>query len=50
MFGLIGILTILYIALRLVYKKNTSLNHRKPFNIKPYKRENKKNESIYKNR
>jgi len=41
MFYLVGILVFLYITLRLVYKKgSTNLNHRKPFNIKRYKKTN----------
>ena len=41
MFYLIGILVILYIALRLVQKRNLKdLNHRKSFNVKYTKSKN----------
>ncbi len=42
MFFLVGLLVVLYIALRLVQKKNSkNLNHRKPFQISNQKNKKK---------
>lgn len=47
---LISVLAFLFIAIRLIFRKNSNnLNHRKQFNLKSYKKSSTDNESIHKN-